>query len=253
MWSLRKLTTKEVALTISFTALYVVFGFLKISPIIGLPGQAITAAAIMAPLMGVILGPYISTLSTFLGGLMGFSFGSFSLLSIGSGMTAALCSGLVCRGKRVVSVLIYSSLLLFLAFYPVVGVAWLYPASLWFQIVGLIILVSPLQTVAVRSFDSNNDSMILYAFFVVSLSSTLAGQIAGSLTLEMIHIPNVDYFKGTWQTITVLYPIERMIIALAAALIGAPLYKVLRHLNMLPLNVSKQKEIPFVEGSQTSS
>ena len=64
MFIYRKLSTNEVALTVCFTALYVVFGFLKISPIIGLPGQAITAAAIMAPLIGIILGPYIGTLTT---------------------------------------------------------------------------------------------------------------------------------------------------------------------------------------------
>ena len=58
-----KLTTKDTALTVTFTALYAVFGFIKISPIIGLSGQAITAAAIIAPIIGILLGPYVGTLS----------------------------------------------------------------------------------------------------------------------------------------------------------------------------------------------
>ena len=75
MTSNRKLSTVDVALTAVFTALYAVFGFLRISPIIGLSGQAITAAAIIAPIIGMLLGPYIGTLSTFLGGTIGFLLG----------------------------------------------------------------------------------------------------------------------------------------------------------------------------------
>lgn len=234
MFIYRKLSANEVALTVCFTALYVVFGFLKISPIIGLPGQAITAAAIMAPLIGIILGPYIGTLSTFFGGIVGFFFGSFSQLSFASGIFAALCSGLTFKGQQIISVLVYVSLLLPLAFYPTIGSAWLYPASLWFQIVGLITLISPLQSIAAKRFSSNNNSKLFYAFFVTSLTSTLAGQIAGSLTLEIIHISDVDYFRATWVAITFLYPIERTVIALSAAFTGASLYKVLRSAKLMP-------------------
>jgi hypothetical protein len=236
MFIYRKLSANEVALTVCFTALYVVFGFLKISPIIGLPGQAITAAAIMAPLIGIILGPYIGTLSTFFGGIIGFFFGSFSQLSFASGIFATLCSGLIHKGQKIISALVYLSLLLLLAFYPATGPAWLYPASMWFQIVGLITLVLPLQPIAAKKFNSNNNSKLFYTFFVTSLTSTLAGQIAGSLTLEIIHISDVDYFKTTWEAITFLYPIERTIIALSAASIGVSLYKVLKSANLMPFS-----------------
>lgn len=235
----RQFTAKDVALTVSFTALYVVFGFLKISPIIGLPGQAITAAAIMAPIMGILLGPQISTLSTFTGGIIGFSIGSFSPPSLASGIFAALCAGLTHNGKRIISILIYSSLLLLLALYPVVGAAWLYPQVMWFQIIGLIILISPLQSAATKNLD--NSSKLLYGFFITSLTSTLAGQIAGSLTLEAL-TANADSWIGTWQVITFLYPIERVIIAFAAALVGVSLLKVLKNAGMMPLNHAKNRK-----------
>jgi hypothetical protein len=228
-----KLATKDLALAVTFTALYVVLGFLKISPIIGLPGQAITAAAIVAPIVGVILGPYIGMLSTFLGGVIGFFFGSFSQLSLVSGTATAFCSGMIYKGKRDIAVFVYLSLSLFLGFYPTIGPAWLFPAYMWFQIVGLIILVSPLQTMAIEGFDSSNDSRLPYSFFVVMLPSTLAGQIAGTVTLEIIHMPDVSYFLGTWETTMLVYPLERTIIAFGAAIIGASLYKVLRSSNLM--------------------
>jgi hypothetical protein len=232
---LKKLTAKDIALTITFTALYVVFGFLKISPIIGLPGPGITAAAIMAPLIGIVLGPYVGTLCAVLGGVIGLFFGSFIQLSFFSGVATALCSGLICKGRRVVAAIVYLSLFLILAFYPSVGPVWLFPAYVWFQIIGLVILVSPLQTVAMRYFTSENRSRLFFAFFVTSLVSTLAGQIAGTLTLEIIHIPDANYFLGTWVFTTFLYPVERTVIALGAAFVGASLYRVLRSANFMPL------------------
>jgi hypothetical protein len=230
-----KLDTRDLALAVCFTALYVVFGAVKISPIIGLSGQAITAAAILAPIIGIILGPYVSTLSTFLGGIIGISFGYFSQLSFASGIGAALCSGMTSKGKRTISIAIYLFLLSLLAFHPVVGPAWLYPPYLWFQIVGFIILISPLQSIATKNFDSKSSSKLLYAFFVTSLTSTIAGQIAGSTTFELIISPDINAATGTWVTTALLYPIERVIIAIGAMLIGTALLRVLKSANLAPI------------------
>lgn len=229
-----KLGTKDLALAVSFTALYVVFGAVKISPIIGLPGQAITAAAILAPVMGIIFGPYISALSTFLGGIVGLSFGYFSPLSYVSGVVAAFCSGMTSKNRRTVSIVIYLFLLLLLALYPIIGPAWLFPQYLWFQIIILILLVSPLQSIAIKNLDSNSNTKLLYAFFVTSLTSVLAGQIAGSVVFELIISPDTNVATATWITTAFLYPIERIIIAISAALIGTSLFKVLKAANLVP-------------------
>jgi hypothetical protein len=238
-----KLGTKQLALAVSFAALYVVFGALKISPIIGLPGQAITAAAIIAPVMGIIFGPYIGTLSTFFGGIIGLSLGFFSPPSVASGVIATLCGGTTSKGKRSISTSIYLILLLLLAFYPVIGPARLYPPLLLFQIIGLTILVSPLQSVATKNLDSNSNPKLLYAFFVTSLTSTLAGQIAGSLTFEAILLADVNLWTGTWIATAFLYPIERTIIAISAGLIGAALIRVMRAASLMPsLNRPHRRE-----------
>lgn len=228
-----KLGTKELALAVTFTALYVVFGAVKLSPIIGLPGQTITAAAIFAPIIGMLFGPYIGVLSTLLGGIIGISFGYFSLLSLASGIVAALCSGMVVKGKRTVSVMVYLFILLLLAFYPVIGPAWLYPPYLCFQIIGFVILVSPLQSTAIKELNSSSNLRLLSAFFVTSLTSTLAGQIAGSVSYELIISPDINGATGTWMTTVFLYPIERVIIAIGSAMIGTTLFKILKNANFV--------------------
>jgi uncharacterized membrane protein len=231
----RRLGTKDLALIAVFTALYVVFGVLKISPIIGLPGQAITAAALIAPIIGILLGPYVGALSTFLGGTIGFYVTWFPLPSLFSGTCAALCSGLLYRGKRIVAFLIYFLLFIFLAFYPVIGPVWLFPAYVWFQLLAMIVLASPLQSWALKRFRSENKPSLLYAFFLTCLVSTMLGQIAGTLTFEVIMTPDPNFFLGNWMTTMLYYPLERVIIAFGAALIGMPLLKILERANLMPI------------------
>ncbi len=233
---------REAALAASFAAAYVIFGFLRISPIIGLPGQTVTAAAIIAPIIGTILGSYLGAFSTFLGGTIGMFSGSISPPSFISGIVAASCGGLIQRGKRYVAVFLYLILLLGEAFYPLVGSAWLYPPLIWFQTAVLIILVSPLQLAAVKSLRCDSNRRLFFGYFVISLISTVAGQIAGSLTL-LILIPSVDYWSIVWKAIVLLYPIERIVIAFGAALVGASLHKVLRHANIMLSDTEKLKDL----------
>jgi hypothetical protein len=144
------------------------------------------------------------------------------------------------KGKHAASIFIYFSLFFLFGFYPFVGPVWLYPPLMWFQITGFLILISPLQSMALKTLNSNNNSKLLFAFFITSLTSTLAGQIAGSLTSEILAWPvfvaNVDSWRAIWQITTFLYPLERTIIAVSAAFIGTSLHKVLRHANTMPLN-----------------
>jgi hypothetical protein len=144
------------------------------------------------------------------------------------------------RGKRIIAALVYFLLFVVLAFYPVIGPVWLFPVYTWLQIVGLLILISPLQSVAARYFDSDNPSRLSYAFFVTSLVSTLAGQIAGSLTYVIVLVPTVEASLGVWISTTVVYPIERIIITIAATFIGAAVYAILKSAHFPILNYAKR-------------
>ncbi|MEM2117496.1 MAG: hypothetical protein QW386_00565 [Candidatus Bathyarchaeia archaeon] len=230
----RKLTTKDVALTVCFSALYTVFCLLPIFQIVGLPSKSITMAAILAPLIGILVGPYLGVLSTTLGGVIGLFIGPLSPPGFVSGLVAAFSASTLYFGKRNLAALVYFSLLFLFGFYPFVGPVWLYPPLMWFQIIGFLILISPLQSSALKTLNSstNNNSRLLFAFFITSLTSTLAGQIGGSLTLEVLAWPifmaDVNTWKTIWQITMFLYPVERTIIAAASALIGTSLLKVLK-------------------------
>jgi hypothetical protein len=235
-----RLTAKEAALTACFTALYVALSSLPMFQIIGFFGKTITAATIIAPVIGIILGAHLGVISTFLGGIIGLFFNPlFSQPSLAAGVVSALCASLLYTNRRSLSASMYLGFLLAFGLYPSVGPAWLYLPQMWFQIAGLFLLISPLQSVATKNLNSSDKTKLLPAFFVTSLTSTLAGQIAGSLVYEAVFWPNVIQSISSWELywkgLTFLYPFERTIIALLAAVIGASMHRVLKATNLLPL------------------
>jgi len=228
---------KDLALVCSFAALYAVLSFVSLFPIIGSLGKFITLATTMAPLVGMILGPYLGATAVSIGGFIGWSImqtGAFSFLSFVPGTFTALSSGLLYSGKQKQSLVLYAVLFLSMAFHPVVGPAWLYPYYLWFQLIGLIVLASPLTPLAIN-FKRKNDDLTRLSFSVgiICFVSTLIGQIAGSLMFELMYWPiihsQVEYWRtAQWQFLTFVYPLERSIIVLVAILVGTPMIKTIR-------------------------
>lgn len=247
MFFKRKLTTKDVALVVCFSSLYTVLSFLPLSQVIGLLGKYITGATVIAPIIGIIVEVNVGVLSTVLGGIIGLFFSPyFSQPSFIAGIVTSLCANLLYTGKRGLCILIYVTFLFIFSFYPYIGPFWLYRPFLWFQIIGLIILISPLQSRAVKSLKSGDHSIFL-ALFITSLTTTLAGQIAGSITFEFISWPilisDMNFYTAFWQGLTFLYPLERTIIAFASAFIGTALNRVLKSTNLKQsLNYLNQKE-----------
>lgn len=231
------------ALVISFSALYAVFCVFPIFQIIGLSNKAITMAAVMAPVIGIMLGPYLGVLSTMVGGLIGLFSGVFSHISLVAGVVAAFCAGALNTGRRDLCAITYLSLLLLFGFCPFVGPVWLYPQLVWFQIFGFVILISPIQSRAVKNLqkmeNAKSHRIRILSLFITFLVSTLAGQIAGSLFFELTLWPlftaDLNSVKLNWQVITFLYPVERVVIALGSTFISAALRKALKSANLGPL------------------
>lgn len=239
MQKYKKPAAKDVALTTCFTALYAVFCIFHLFQIVGLPSKAITMSVVIAPIIGILLGPYLGAVSTFLGGAIGFFVGFLSLPSFVSGIVTAFSAGTLVFKKRSFCIFTYFSFLLFFGFYPFVGPVWLYPLFMWFQILGFLVLISPLQSAALKNIQaSNHNSRLLLAFFTICLVATLTGQIAGSLIFEMVSWPilisDINAWATLWQILTWIYPIERIIIALIATFIGVFLYKILMSANLMP-------------------
>jgi len=212
----------------------VVLSGASLFPVIGAVGKFITLATVMAPLIGLILGPYLGTVAVSMGGLIGWIItqaGPFSFLSFVPSAAAALFSGLLYNRRWKASVLLYSAMFLTLSFYPSIGPAWLLPSYLWFQLAGLIVLVSPLRSRANEFLHKPSSFLELsLGVAIISFTAALFGQIVGSVMFEIFYGPTIQFWKVlVWQPTAFVYPIERTLITLIATVIGAPLIRALRN------------------------
>jgi hypothetical protein len=204
-------------------------------PIIGALGRFITLATVLAPILGILLGPYIGSATASLGGFIGWIItqsGAFSFVSFLPGAASAFVAGLLTKGRRGTSVVVYLLLLSAMAFFPVIGPVWLYPLYVWFQLVGLIILASPASNMASRFMQSMKTPKSALSIGIIALISTLVGQMTGTLMFEMLVFSvssNVEFWRTTqWLPIAFVYPLERGILTLLSILAGTPLIKAVR-------------------------
>ena len=225
-----KLETRNLALTGVFAGLYAVFTVVPLFPILGGSGGArITLASMAAPLIGLILGPFTGTLAVSIGGLLGWALqpqsGEFSFLSFLPGAVSAFGAGLLFKRKRTLLLALYLGLFSILAFYPNVGPMWLYPYFLWFQLIGLLVLASPLTSAAVDfAHGKTKPWKLSFGVGTIFLVSILIGQVTGTLLTELMYVPNT----GLWESLTFVYPVERGLMALIATIIGTPVVEAVR-------------------------
>jgi hypothetical protein len=230
----RRLSTKDVALVSVFAPLYAIFCSWNLFPLIGASGRAITASAIMAPVIGLLLSPYLSVLTVAFGGAVGLSFGYFSPYGFGAGIAAAFCASLVYNREQALATLVYAAFLSMFALYPAVGPFWLYPNFLMLQIIALVILGSPLQAKATSYTRNPNVSSrkLLLGVGVIMFTSTMFAHVVGSLLFEAFSWPflisGVESWRDIWQLIAFAYPFERIAITVAAMLLGTGLMKSLK-------------------------
>jgi len=226
------LSTREIASTVCFAALYVILSFWTLFPIIGAEGKWLNAAVVMAPLFGVILGSHLGVLAITIGGLAGSLFqpiGPFGALSFVPHAAAAFCSGMTTSEKQHICVVTYALFLFLLTFFPVVGPVWLWPSMIWLDLIGLVVLASPAQSKATKAINETPDSWrLVFGLATTCFTATLFGHVAGIILFEAIYWnSNVDFWRTTWQGVTFVYPIERGLITLVAVAVGTPMLKAL--------------------------
>jgi len=237
---------RRLAFTATFAVLYMVFRMVLLPfPIIGASG-ALSTSDMIAPLYGIILGPYIGALSIFLGTFLAIAFGR-PLLFLGldflPAVTNALLIGFLVKRKWVLSAIFYIvPFLLFLAHpYTMLLVPVSNPSSgiiyyvpyVWVHCIALIALISPLSRKATGWVTGSPISRLVPGLAVLSFIGTLAQHLTGNLLFETIlgmylGVVKPESFPMIWRTTFWVYPIERTAIVIGATILGAALIRALR-------------------------
>jgi len=238
-------TAIRLAFTATFAVLYMVFRMIPTFPMIGVSGAVFSASDMIAPLYGIILGPYIGASSIILGTFVAIAFGRpviFLGLDFLPATTNALVVGFLVKRKWVLSAIFYIvPLLLFLTdpytmllvpiANPSSGITYYVPFA-WVHFIAMIALFSPLSRRATNWVTGSSISRLVPGLIVLSFIGTFAQHLTGNLLYETIGAmylgKTLESFSIWWRLVFWVYPIERTLIVIGATIFGTALIRALR-------------------------
>jgi len=237
---------RRIAITATFGVLYLIFRMIPTFPMIGVSGAVFSTSDMIAPLYGIILGPYIGALSIVLGTFIAIALGRpivFLGLDFLPAMMNALVVGFLVKRKWLLSAILFIiPFLLFLAHPytmllvpisdPNSGMTYYVPFA-WAHFIALIALISPLSRKATNWATGASISRLFPGFVVLSFIGTFAQHLTGNLLFETIlgmylGIIKPESFSLIWSAIFWVYPVERTVIVVVATIFGTALIRALR-------------------------
>lgn len=240
----KKMTTKYIALIAVFSALYSVLRLIPLGPMIGLSASFSVSDA-LAPLLGIILGPYAGGISVIIGTFTAAALGK-PLIFLGLDFLPAFVNcvamGFLIKRKWLPIVILDLILVVVFLVSPysllMVQVGSLAIPFLWMHIAALIVLISPLSRKAVSNIKKFNIAYLALSLAILAFIGTMLQHLTGNLIYQLtwgepIGGLDASEFQGYWNFIFFLYPVERFVMILISVLIGVPLIRVIKK-SMLP-------------------
>jgi len=249
--------TRQIAVVATFAVVYFLFRMIPTFSMIGVSGGTFSLADVIAPLYGMILGPYAGAISVTLGTVLAIAFGRpmiFLGLDFLPGAVDALIVGLLMRRKRLVAATLY--LIFFIGFLANPYTAIFVPVSVpflnlygfcfyaWLHLVALIALISPLSKKAADWVDGasliNLAPGVLILVLIGTMTQHLVGGILYEVVLGMFVGKAPEVFRLLWYAVFWVYPFERGFLIALSTVIGVPLVKALKSSGFLPGSSSQK-------------
>ena len=241
--------TKQIAYLVMFTALYVILRFIPFTIIIGPSGGFLSLSDFLAPIIGILLGPYLGGLSVIIGNFAAIGLGRpmiFFGLDFIPDLMGVLATGFLIQQKKsrwAIAVGINAALLAIFLVNPLTSFFVFNFPFVWLHIVAFILLLTPLSWYAAKWVDTFNIGKITLGVILISFIAVMVQHLAGNILYEVVlgqltsSIPASAY-PATWSAVFFVYPVERAILVTSATIVGAPL---LYLVNRVPyLNPRKQ-------------
>jgi hypothetical protein len=233
-----KLTSKNIALVAIFSALYYVLSLITpFVPAIGVPEIKISLEALIASVFGIVLGPYLGTLTAFLGASVTWTLpptgmSPFGLPFLLSPPLNALVTGLIFYKKWKFGFATFAILIFAFLFTPPVQPLtenWLVAVSVLFDKIIALFLILPVAIFAKKLQFGKASVFYFILFFIGNQADNMWGSLAFSTPLVYGGIFGLDVnaVRGLFLLSPFAYPIIRLLQAFIATLIIVPLMKTL--------------------------
>lgn len=245
--------TKHIAAIAIFAVLYTVLRIVPTVPMIGAAGSFFSLSDVIAPLYGIILGPFIGGASVILGTFLAIALGrpiTFLGLDFLPATVNAVAVGFLMRRRRSLVIGVFTLLLALALINPLTLIFVKVPffgqelsvPFYWMHFVAFIALVSPLSKKAGNWVTTTSLTRLAPGIAVLVFIGTMMQHTTGNILFEVIlgsylGVIKPEAFPLNWSIIFYIYPIERTLLIVVATFIGTPLVRALtasRLLNLQP-------------------
>ncbi len=236
--------TKIFATIAVFSALYAVFRIIQTIPMIGVPGARFSLSDAIAPLYGIILGPFVGGISVIIGTFLGMAMGKapvFLGLDFLPATVNAVALGLLVRRKWTPAVLLYTVLLAAFILNPYTSFFINIPYGngtvsvpfLWLHLVAFAVLLSPLGYKAGQWVETLKPKLLLAGIVTLAFIGTMAQHLMGNIIYEIVFGPvagvsAAQFSTVIWPSVFFVYPWERLVLVALTVVIGVPLVRTLK-------------------------
>lgn len=251
-----KITTKQIALIAIFAALYAVLRMMQTIPMIGVEGGKFSVSDVIAPVYGILLGPYVGGASVITGTFLAIAMGrpvTFLFLDFLPALVNCMALGFLMRGKWWPVVALNAVLLVGFILNPLttlfINIGGVAIPFFWLHIAAFIVLVSPLGHRAGSWVKTLKPAKLAIGLTVLAFVGTMMQHLTGNILTEAVMgyiLPTMTpaAFNGMWNIVFFTYPWERLILIVLAVVVGIPLVRILFKTSFFGLNnqaVEKKK------------
>jgi hypothetical protein len=229
--------TKQIALLIVFTALYVVLRNIPYSALIGGAGGFLWVSDFLVGIYGIILGPYFGALSVLIGNFAAIGFGhqvTFFGLDFLPDLVAVVSIGFLFRHKWLPVVVLNAALIAIFVANPLSTFSIYSIPFVWLHIAAFAVLLSPLSRWAGKWIETVNTKKIVFSMIIYSFIGAMIQHLVGSILYEVelnqffaaIGQPPIvatAAYQGIWTAVFFTYPLERLFLVVSAVLVGTPI------------------------------
>ncbi len=232
--------TKIIAFSIVFSSLYAALRPVPLGPMIGL-SATFSVSDFLAPLYGIILGPYVGGLSVIIGTFLGMTIKApvFMGLDFLPAFVNTIAIGFLIKRKWAPIIVLNLILLLAFILNPLTTLFFGPVPFFWLHIVAFLVLISPLGRKAGRWVETLKPNFLTAGLAILAFVGTMMQHLTGNMLTEVVlgqvvgSITPETFSVIIWPGAFVLYPWERLTLVILSVVVGVPLVRTLKK-SLLP-------------------
>jgi hypothetical protein len=203
----------------------------------------------LAPLYGIILGPYVGGLSVIIGTFLGMTIKApvFMGLDFLPALVNTVAIGFLIKRKWAPVVVLNIILLLAFILNPLTSLFIGPVPFVWLHIVALLVLISPLGRKAGQWVETLKPKFLTAGLAILAFVGTMMQHLTGNILTEVVlgqivgSISSETFSTIIWPGAFLVYPLERTLLVILSVVVGVPLVRTLKK-SLLPFQKRPSQE-----------